>query len=79
MGDKEKQYDKIMKISMYMTEHYAEDLWEEFGFERTGDLMKDIMAMDKIFEEIYKRENEKYPKPYYEYCCVLGSEEDQNG
>lgn len=67
--DKDVKYDKIMRISIYLFEKYGDKLWEEFGFKRTGDTTKDTISIMKIFDEIYKREKEKYPLMWYEYCC----------
>lgn len=67
--DKDMKYDKIMRISTYLLEQYGDNLWEEFGFKRTGDTAKDTISIMKIFDEIYKREKEKYPLMWYEYCC----------
>lgn len=67
--NKEQQYDRIMRVSSYLFERYGDKLWEEFGFEKTGDTSKDMLSAMKIFDEIYKREKEKYPLMWYEYCC----------
>lgn len=65
--DREQQYDKIMRVSTYLFEKYGDELWKEFGFQRTGDVAKDMRATMKMFDEIYKREKEKYPLMWYEY------------
>lgn len=67
--NKEQQYDRIMRVSSYLFERYGDKLWEEFGFEKTGDASKDMLSAMKIFDEIYKREKEKYHLMWYEYCC----------
>ena len=67
--NKEQQYDRIIRVSSYLFERYGDKLWEEFGFEKTGDASKDMLSTMKIFDEIYKREKEKYPLMWYEYCC----------
>lgn len=72
MNDKEKQYDKIMRVNTYLVERYGDKLWEEFGFEKTGDTEKDMFSVMKIFDEIYKHEKEKYPLMWYEYCLYNG-------
>ncbi len=63
----EQQYDKIVRVSTYLLERYGDKLWEEFGLEKTGDTAKDMIYSMKIFDEIYKREKEKYPLMWYEY------------
>lgn len=63
----EQQYDKIVRVSTYLLERYGDKLWEEFGIEKTGDTAKDMIYSMKIFDEIYKREKEKYPLMWYEY------------
>ena len=74
--NKEQQYDRIIRVSSYLFERYGDKLWEEFGFEKTGDASKDMLSTMKIFDEIYKREKEKYPLMWYKYC--LCANENQN-
>lgn len=66
-SDLEMQYDKIMRVSAYLLEKYGDELWKEFGIEKTGDTEKDMLSSMRIFDEIYKREKEKYPLMWYEY------------
>lgn len=70
--DTEKQYDKIMRVSTYLLEKYGDELWKEFGIEKTGDTMKDMFSVMLIFDEIYKIEKEKYPAMWYEYALCNG-------
>lgn len=63
----EQQYDKIVRVSTYLLERYGDKLWEEFGVKKTGYTQKDMLSTMKIFDEIYKREKEKYPLMWYEY------------
>lgn len=63
----EQQYDKIVRVSTYLLERYGDNLWEEFGVKKTGDTQKDMISAMKIFDEIYKKEKEKYPLMWYEY------------
>lgn len=63
----EQQYDKIVRISTYLLERYGDNLWEEFGVKKTGNTQKDMLSAIKIFDEIYKREKEKFPLMWYEY------------
>lgn len=74
--NQEQQYDRIMRVSSYLFERYGDKLWEEFSFEKSGDASKDMLSALKIFDEIYKREKEKYPLMWYEYC--LCANEKQN-
>lgn len=70
----EKQYDKIMCVNAYLIEKYGSKLWEEFGIEKTGDTFKDMPSILAIFDEIYKKQKEKYPLMWYEYClCGNGN------
>lgn len=63
----EQQFDKIVRVSTYLLERYGDKLWEEFDIEKTGDTQKDMLSTMKIFDEIYKREKEKYHLMWYEY------------
>lgn len=71
-SDLEVQYDKIMRVNMYLLEKYGDKLWEEFGIEKTGDTARDMFSIMIIFDEIYKREKEKYPLMWYEYALYNG-------
>ena len=70
--EREEQYDKIVRVSTYLFEKYGDKLWEEFGIEKTGDSAKDMFSMMIIFDEIYKREKDKYPLMWYEYSLYNG-------
>lgn len=69
--DRDIQVDKVMCVNMYLLEKYGDELWKEFGLEKTGDTMKDMFSAMAIVDEIYKRQKEKYPHMWYEYCCSL--------
>lgn len=68
----EEQYDKIMRVNTYLLEKYGDKIWEEFGIKKTGDAARDMFSAMKIFDEIYKREKEKYPLMWYEYALCNG-------
>ena len=70
------QYDTIMHINTYLLRRYGDKLWEEFNIEKTKDTKKNMISAIKIFDEIYKREKEKYPLMWNEYC-LYGKDEPE--
>lgn len=62
--DIDKQIDYIMKINMYLTEKYKEDILSDFEADEGNSMFSEFK---RIFDLMYEEENKKYPLPWNQY------------
>lgn len=67
LNDKVKDFDKIMKINIYLMRKYGDKLYKDNGFTKTENVSENYLAISKICDKIYEEMNKEIPKMWYEY------------
>lgn len=74
--EKDKEYDKIVKVNWYIMEKYGKDFLQECGINEIDNDFQRCLKVSKLFDKIYNEMTEKYPNMWYEYG--FGSNNGEN-
>lgn len=66
-NEREKKFDSVMKVNMYIMRKYGKEFREEFGIIDGDNSLKNIIKLMDAFDKIAEEMNKEFPFMWYEY------------